>query len=197
MKFKSNAKKASKAAKKETAKVNEKKRIHAILSSSYQDNKKASETLAKHGYTLDNSLSGQRAKVFTDQNGKAHVVYRGTQNGGDVLTDIALTLGQGKKTNRVKHSKKVYKQAQEKYGHQDVDTYGHSLGGYLAENSGNNKGKIVTFNKASIGEKAKPNQVDIRTKNDVVSMFTPKHKNLIEINGNKNVLKSHSVDVLK
>lgn len=174
----------------------EKARVHGIMSASYERNRDAEKRLAAQGYTLDKQLSGRRAKVFVDPNGKASVVYRGTQNAGDVLSDIALSVGLGKYTNRVKHSKKVYKQTQQKYGHHDVDTYGHSLGGYLAENVGNKSGQVTTFNKASIGSKPGKNQIDIRTNTDLISMMTPKHKGLVEMKGSSNPLKSHSVDSL-
>lgn len=178
----------------------EKKRVHGILSASYQKNNEAEKTLSKQGYKLDKQLSGNRSKVFVDSNGKAHVVHRGTQNLGDVWTDAMITAGLGKYTKRVKHSKKVYKQAQDKYKQKDVNTYGHSLGGYLAENSGNKTGKVTTFNKAASlsGKRVKnKNQHDIRTHNDVVSMFTKKHKGQTQLRGNRNILKSHSVDSLK
>jgi hypothetical protein len=97
-----------------------------------------------------------------------------------MMTDLAIPLGLGKKTKRVKHSKMVAKQVAEKYG-QPVDAIGHSLGGYLAENSGV-KGNIVTFNKASVGaQHHNAHQIDIRTKRDVVSMLTPKNPRNVTI----------------
>lgn len=175
----------------------EKAHLHGVLSASYQRNKDAEKTLSQQGYTLDRDLSGRRAKVFHDQNGKAHVVYRGTQNVGDAVTDLAFGMGLGKYTSRAKHSKKVYKQAQEKYGHKDVSTYGHSLGGYLAETSASKNANVTTFNKAAKGDKVRnPNQVDVRTKHDVVSAMTPTHKGSVQIKGSKDPLKAHALDAL-
>lgn len=190
-----NSKKSVKPSSKVKVEV-DKKRLHTILKSSYQDNKNAEVSLKEKGYTLDKELSGQRAKVFTDPHGRPHVVYRGTQNKHDVMTDVALMLSLGKYTSRVKHTKKVHKQVEKKYG-QPVNTYGHSLGGYLAENAGA-KGEVVTFNKASAGDKKKNlNQFDVRTHNDVVSLMTPKGgTRQLTIKGAFNPLTSHSVDSL-
>jgi hypothetical protein len=181
------------------AKINtaERNRVHSILKSSYNKNKDAKNDLASQGYVLDEQLSGKRAKVFTGPDGKPSIVYRGTNTIQDVGTDMLVSIGLGKYTNRVKHSKKVHDEVKQKYKTNEVDTYGHSLGGYLAENVGA-KGNIVTYNKASIGGKVtNPKQTDIRTKNDVVSQFTPKHDNLVEIKGSKDPLKTHSLDILK
>jgi len=159
-------------------------------------NDKAEEELKKSGYTLDKELSGQRAKVYTDANGQPTIAYRGTQNFHDVMTDFAIPLGLAQHTKRVQHSKTLAKKVEEKYG-QSANAVGHSLGGYLAENSGAH-GNIATFNKASVGSKSKNNkQVDIRTKRDLVSLFTPKKKSNITIaSRSQNPLTEHTTDSL-
>ena len=150
------------------------------LKSSYLSNDKAEKELQKFGYTLDKDLSGQRAKVYTDANGKPTIVYRGTNNLKDWVTNLSIPLGLAHTTNRVKHSKMVAKQVEAKYG-QPANAVGHSLGGYLAEVSGAN-GNVVTYNKASVGTpKRNAHQIDIRTSRDVVSMLTPKNTNDITI----------------
>ena len=174
----------------------QRRRLHSILKSSYGNNKDAEANLAKEGYTLDKSLSGKRAKVFTDAEGKPKIVYKGTQSIQDVGTDIALTLGLGKHTKRFKHAKKVKKSVQEKYKTDNIDTYGHSLGGYLAENVGT-KGKVTTYNKASVGEKVhNKGQEDVRTKHDLVSAMSPKHKGTTVLKGSRDVLATHNLDQL-
>lgn len=171
--------------------------LQSVLDASYESNENAEKILKRKGYTLDKDLSGERAKVFTDKAGNPHVVYRGTQNRHDVATDALLMVGLGAHTNRIKHTKKIQKQAAKKYG-KPVNAYGHSLGGYLAENSGA-KGKITTFNKASNGTKVKNNrQTDVRTHTDLVSLLTPKTgTKKVVIKGSLDPLKSHSVDALK
>lgn len=166
------------------------------LSASYMKNNQAEEELKKSGLTLDKDLSGKRAKVYTDVNGQPTIAYRGTQNFHDVLTDFAIPLGLAQHTKRMAHSKTLAKKVEEKYG-QSANAVGHSLGGYLAENSGAH-GNIATFNKASVGAKNKNNkQVDIRTKRDLVSLFTPKKKSNITIPSRaKSLLTEHTTDSL-
>ena len=124
-------------------------KLKAGLDSSYQTNDDARKVLASQGLKLDTSLSGQRAKVYVDDQGLATVAYRGTNNKKDVITDGLIMAGLGRYTNRVKHSKKVMKEAQNKYG-DNTRAVGHSLGGYLAENSGA-KGRVTTYNKLATG----------------------------------------------
>ncbi len=166
------------------------------LSASYMKNDKAEKELQKSGYKLDKELSGERAKVYTDANGQPTIAYRGTQNFHDVMTDFAIPLGLAQHTKRVAHSKTLAKKVEEKYG-QPANAVGHSLGGYLAENSGAH-GNIATFNKASVGSKNKNSkQVDVRTKRDLVSMFTPKKKSNITIaSRSQNPLTEHTTDSL-
>ena len=77
----------------------------------------------------------------------------------------------------MKHTKKVARQAEEKY--KNVNAFGHSLGGILAEKSGV-AGRIVTYNKASLGDKSskrkKGRQTDVRTTGDLVSINTATSK---------------------
>ena len=167
------------------------------LDASYQDNNQAKRTLAKQGFTLDEQLSGQRAKVFVDPSGKPVVSYRGTSNKKDVITDALIMAGLGKHTKRVKHSKKVMREVEKKYN-QPAGAIGHSLGGYLAENSGA-KGKIVTYNKAATGRKIKnKNQTDIKTNKDLVSILTRKKKNNVTLKSKSwNPFTAHSTKSLK
>lgn len=166
------------------------------LKASYQSNDKAEKELLKSGYTLDKDLSGKRAKVYVDKNGQPTVAFRGTQNFHDVITDFAIPLGLAQKTKRMQHSKALVKKVEDKY-QQPTNAVGHSLGGYLGEHSGA-RGKIVTFNKASVGGKNKnPNQIDIRTKRDVISFLTPKNKSNIVIKSkSKSALTEHNTDTL-
>ena len=172
--------------------------LKRVLKASYEPNKKAKKTLAKSGFELDKKLSGQRAKVFTNKKtGQGNVVFRGTDNIHDVGTDLTLPTGLMPVTKRMKHTKKVARKAEAKYG--DVNGFGHSLGAILTERSGVG-GKIVTYNKASIGAKnrKKGRQIDVRTSGDLVSILTPSHSNNITIDSKKdNILKAHKLGHLK
>ena len=171
--------------------------IKTGLDASYKDNETAKSMLSKQGFSLDEQLSGKRAKVFLDAKGQPTVSFRGTKTKKDMVTDALIMAGLGKYTKRVKHSKKVIKEVEAKYK-QPSGAIGHSLGGYLAENSGA-KGKIVTYNKAATGRnKHNKNQTDIRTNKDLVSILTKKKGNNVTLGSKSwNPLTAHSTKSLK
>ena len=120
-------------------------------------------------------MSTPESKVFTDAKGKPHIAFRGSKRVMDYLgSDLKLALGLEKYDRRFKEAQHLTKLVEDKYG-QGADVFGHSLGGSLAEKSGA-KGKITTYNKGvglfDIGRKVGSNQVDHRSKNDVVSLLS-------------------------
>lgn len=171
-------------------------KLKAGLDSSYQSNDKAEKTLKKQGLTLDKSLSGERAKVYTDADGKPHISYRGTENKNDVLTDVKAFLGMNN-NKRIRHSKKVAREVESKYG-TPATAVGHSLGGFLAEKSGVH-GEIITYNKLATGRSKKNDkQIDIRDQKDLASVLTQNRKSNITLQSkSKNPLVIHSTKGLK
>ena len=177
--------------------------LKAGLRASYKPNPEAADILSEMGYSLDFQLSGQRAKVFTDSNGKPYISFRGTQNMHDVGTDAKayLGLGLGERSKRVAHTKQVVQQVRDKYGVEPT-VIGHSLGGWLAEQSGG-KGDVVTYNKMATGRSVgNKKQTDVRTTNDVASAITmlvkPRKNKTISIkNKSWNPLVSHGTKALK
>ena len=184
--------------------MKDKKYIRPILEASYQNQKEASKTLGKLGYTYDKKLSTNQSKVFVDSAGNPNIAFRGSKTVKDFLvSDTLLALGASRFDPRVKEAKSLTKQVEQKYG-KPVDVFGHSLGGFLSENSGA-KGNITTFNKgvgiADIGKKIPSNQTDIRTRNDVVSALalTQKHNgDLVNLKTSllQNPIKAHALDNL-
>jgi hypothetical protein len=176
------------------------RKLKAQLDASYLTNKKAEKKLANHGYTLDKKLSNRESKVFTDKQGNATIAYRGTQNIKDGKTDALIMMGMGKNTKRLNDTKKKAKKVEAKYG--KANAVGHSLGGYLAENSGV-KGNVVTYNKLALGGRNNnDNQTDVRTVSDIVSILTPQSKRNVGIVPRNithlvNPLKSHDTSHLK
>jgi hypothetical protein len=183
----------------------DKKFIKPILNSSYQNQKEASKSLGKLGYTYDKKLSTNQSKVFVDSEGNPNIAFRGSKTARDwLISDPLLALGLQNLDPRFKEAKALTKKVEQKYG-KPADVYGHSLGGTLAEKSGA-KGNIVTYNKGvgigDIGKKIPKNQTDIRTKSDVVSALalTQKHSNGDLINLKtpilQNPLQAHGLDNL-
>jgi hypothetical protein len=138
----------------------------------------------QHTHKLDMDLSTDRHKVYAPIDGLKHkpiIAYRGTANKRkDVVSDIALAFGLEKHNKRFKNSKKVNEQVKKKYQTDSNILVGHSLGGSLAEKSKKAADKVITYNKGAglgdIGKKIGKNQLDIRHKNDLVSLLANTQK---------------------
>lgn len=104
------------------------------------------------GYTIDKELSNKNYTTYVDPQGKATVVYRGTDpwNWRDVTTDMALPfLGvqHASKLSRFKNARKVAERAKAKHGAENVTLTGHSLGASQAMAVSNQTGlNARTFN---------------------------------------------------
>lgn len=148
--------------------------LKPILESSYLPQAEASAKLSKLNYTYDPELSTMESKVFVDNaTGKPNIAYRGSTRVSDFLyEDPALFFGY--KTQKQKKAEELAKKVELKY-QQPADAYGHSLGGYRAEQSGVS-GNVYTYNKGAgikdIGKKLPSSQTDIRTDKDVVSLLS-------------------------
>lgn len=128
-------------------------------------------------FQIDRSLSGQRAKVYHNpKTGQTVVAHKGTQGIHDWITDGAY-FTTGYKSNRFKHAEKIQKQAEEKYGKENVSTIGHSLGAELTKTYGNNSKEMIAYNRpiapSEVFTKKSNKLTDIRTTNDPVSLLSP------------------------
>jgi len=159
-----------------------------------------------NGYTVDKSLSGLRVQVYhNSQNNKTVVVHRGTDSIQDLGTNLSMSLGY--KGKRFNHAKKIQKQAESKYGRNNLITMGHSQGARWSEMLGNkdNNNEVITFNKPTLpldllqGKKVKQNQTDIKTSRDPVSIlrrFQIGKKAKVMKSKTFNLLKEHGVNAL-
>lgn len=135
-----------------------------------------------NGFKIDKELSGKRVQVYTDDTGRAYVVHRGTQGFQDILTDVNMVFGKIKGQKRFKHAEKIQKEAEAKYGTENVSTLGHSLGARIAEEVGKKGKEIITYNKPTLPidlitkKKLPDKQYDIRTSLDPVSVLQPLQK---------------------
>jgi hypothetical protein len=157
-------------------------------------------------YKIDKSLSGQRVQVYHNpQNNKTVVVHRGTASVQDWGTNLSMSLGH--KGKRFNHAKKIQKQAEDKYGKNNLITLGHSQGAKWAEMLGNknNNNEVITLNKPTLpldllqGKRVKKNQTDIKTSKDPVSILRGLQKGKkAKLMKSKtfNPLTEHSVNVL-
>ena len=171
-------------------------RIRDLIQGSYQRNTGAGDIGKNYGLTLDDSLSNSERKVYTDKQGNPSIVYTGSRKVGDWMTNALLATGLEGYSTRFRDAKKVMADVKNKYG-KPVTTYGHSLGGSLAEYAGGNK--IITVDKGvgigGIGKKIRSQQTDIRAGSDLVSALrntqSGGRKVVIKNTNYFNPLKSH------
>ena len=157
-------------------------------------------------FILDSKLSTKTSKVYHNPNtAQVVVAHKGTEGILDWGNNAVYALGGKtayKLTPRYKEAEKVQKQAEKKYGRQNVSTIGHSQGGLQAELLGGKSKEIITLNKATrpFESNTNKNQYDVRSGRDVVSALNPfekKSSKNIEIEGETyNPLAEHSGDVL-
>ena len=83
-----------------------KKFTRSIIKAGYSKNSNQEQKRLKElGLTKDTSLSQKKDKVYVDNNGKAYIVYKGTNpwDVNDLTTDLAIGVGLGRFTSRFKN----------------------------------------------------------------------------------------------
>ena len=106
-----------------------------------------------------------------------------------------------KELKRFKHADKVLKEAEKKYGKENVTVVSHSLGSRTAEVIGGADNKnFITYNKPVIPFKRnvdKANQIDIKTSRDPISLLDrPDGNDIVLKSKTLNPLYEHSTDAL-
>ena len=171
--------------------------LKTALDKSYSKNK------VKTGFgdfQVDSDLTTKETQTYVNpKTGQVLVVHRGTQELRDVFTDIAYTAT-GYKGKRFKDANKIQKQAESKYGAENISTLGHSLGSLVSSDVGSNSKEILNYNKPIIPwSRKRENEYNISTENDPFSWFhrpkkTEKH---IKIESNTvNPIQEHSINQL-
>lgn len=93
------------------------------------------------GYDIDHTLSNQKGTVYVNKaTGKATLAFAGTQvekkhwrqGAKDVWADVHIGLGQESSSEEFKKAERQYLAVTSKYGKENVDLTGHSLGGTKA-----------------------------------------------------------------
>jgi hypothetical protein len=176
------------------------KNLRGLLNASYESNANVGD------FILDKGLSTSTSKVYHNSNNNQTVVaHRGTEGLFDWGNNIVYALGGKsayKMTPRYKEAEAVQKQAESKYGKENVSTIGHSQGGLQSELLGGKSKEIITLNKATrpFESNENKNQTDVRSGRDVVSALNPfeeKSSKGIEIQGETyNPLTEHNPNIL-
>lgn len=158
--------------------------VKDLIEAGYSRTGDAEKIGKKYKLTLDKQLSNANHKIFIDKERNPTVVFRGSKNENDLMTDGLLATGLENYSTRFRDSKQLIDKINKKYHNKPILTTGHSLGGSLAEYAGGDK--IITFNKGvgigGIGKQLKTNQTDVRTNNDIVSLLSKTQSGSKKIN---------------
>jgi hypothetical protein len=153
--------------------------LKPMIEASYMSIDDAENEAQIRNFMMDRGLSNENTYVYMDtQTGFPLIVHRGSVTAQDwLLEDLLLMTGVVALVSspRLLTAKAITNEVQLKYG-RDADSFGHSLGGYLAEESGAN-GYIMTYNKGSgfsdVAKTVKNNkQMDYRSAKDIVSLLS-------------------------
>lgn len=181
--------------------------LHSLLEASYKNNEDAGLIGRQNGFLLDEELSNRKHKVFRDKHDSTIIAFTGTRTLGDWVTDGALAVGLADATYRFADSTRLVHKVKEKYNKSPLLVVGHSLGGTLAEHV-NKTGlvdKAITINKGvglfGIGKRLQPNQIDIHSNTDFVSLLSNSQSGSKHLNNPGTIifdpLYSHSYSHLK
>ena len=142
------------------------------------------------GWTRDDSLSNQNYTTYT-KDGRAKVSYRGTDFSNpktrweDLGTDLLVGLGLQDLSSRLKNARKVADRAVQKYGRENVQTTGHSLGGTQSLYVNRKTGLPATSYNAGVSpidtltrRNYKPNATSYTAQGDIISKLSSKLKKL-------------------
>ena len=167
--------------------------VKDLIEASYSRTGNAEKLGKKYGLTLDKSLSNANHKVYFDKEKNPSVIFRGSKNENDLMTDGLLAVGLEKYSTRFRDSKNLINDVKKKYNNKPITSIGHSLGGSLAEYSGGDK--IIAVNKgvglSGIGKEISNKQTDIRSRNDIVSVLSKTQNG-----GRKIILKTNNISPL-
>jgi hypothetical protein len=109
------------------------KQMAHISAAAYRMEKVISIAEAPEGFDIDREFSSGERTVFT-KGGRAVLAFRGTNplNVTDLGTDVMIALGMERYTRRFAASLDVTERLISKYGIENVEVTGHSLGGTQA-----------------------------------------------------------------
>ncbi len=146
----------------------------------YKPDNYRTDTSKTNGYIYDPTISNDKAQVYR-KNGGTTIVHRGSKTAHDFFDDALIIAGLGAYTHSQKNSNRVSERSRKKYGSDNINHTGHSLGGYLAEMSAKPNEKVDTLNKHNVGlfrEKKNANVLNYRNSQDLASLsLLSKRKN--------------------
>lgn len=189
---------------------NENLSLFQALNAGYKrDLGKAQKKLEKYGYTVDRDLSHERERVvaYNKDKGKLLFIENGTdpKNMKDLKTDVGLGIGKLAEDKRIANAKDALVKAKEKYkAVNGTVLVGHSLGSGITNTIAGGGDRVINYNPAyTVGQKARGNVENYRTKGDIVSVFAPSsntkvlENNVQSKGGVDHLLKSHELSNIR
>ena len=173
-----------------------------LLEASYKTPQEAIEIGKRFHLIFDTEQSNYNTYVYYDTDtGFPLITHRGSTTILDwTVSDVLILTGlRHIVLPRVDTAIEIVKKVEAKY-RKPSDAYGHSLGGLVAEQSGN-RGFILTYNKAAgfgdIRKRTSRRQIDYRNSADIVSLLAETQDTQIKyIQNNEGILSSHSLSIL-
>ena len=89
--------------------------VQDLIEASYSRTGEAERLGKKYGLTLDEQLSNANQKVFYDKQKNPSVVFRGSKNENDLMTDVFIVGGLEKYSTRFRESKNLIDDVKKKY----------------------------------------------------------------------------------
>lgn len=146
--------------------------LHDVLRNGYQDENERENFGREQGFIYDKELSSPTEQFYYNpETNKLLMNVRGTSSLDDIVTDYELLRGRIKDTKRYQQADQRLREAKQKYSGYDTTITGHSLGGAITQRIAGDDDRVINFNKADVGGKRKPNQIDLRTSGDLISSY--------------------------
>ena len=155
------------------------------------------------GFEFDSKDSSSEVQVYINFKEKRIIInFVGTYKLIDWTNNYEYVRGRYRKTRRFKHAKEILEKIINLYPHYKITLIGHSQSAVICRELGKDFGdkifEIISVNGANLRETALPNEYNIRSDIDVVSLLTKKNdRNVIIPRHGLNLLKEHSPDILK
>jgi len=152
------------------------KNIYNAITNGYQKTKGEQLTPMVDGFLPSFNLGNKEATVYINKNTKHIIInYVGTYSGPDWANNALYVAGLYNFTRRYNDAKKVLDNVIQKYPDYKITLVGHSQSGVIVrklnEAYPSKIFETISLNPASLGEKRQPNEYNIRSDLDIVSLL--------------------------
>jgi hypothetical protein len=154
-------------------------------------------------FDFDSKDSSPEVQVYINFKEKRIIInFVGTYNLYDWGNNYKYVTGRYRNTRRFQHAKQIVEKIINLYPHFKISLVGHSQSAVITRELGkdyyNNIYEIINLNGANLREEALPNEYNIRSNIDIVSLLTKKNdRNVIIPSQSLSILKEHSPEILK